>query len=137
VIVLEDLRCAGCSRIGISPSQSATLDSESSGGNSRACGIALDRDENASINLRHLGLKFLGGELPEGLREVTPVERTALAPGPTRGETSLVEAGSVQRAALAANYAEAGRKLSGAVDLGLPGPLTATPPRSRVQRGIL
>jgi putative transposase len=41
------------------------------------CGISLDRDENAAINLRTFGL----AELPEGLREVTPVERKALAPG--------------------------------------------------------
>jgi transposase len=40
-----------------------------------ACGLSLDRDENAAINLRKLGL----AQLPEGLREVTPVERKALA----------------------------------------------------------
>jgi putative transposase len=44
-----------------------------------ACGLSLNRDENAAINLRRLGLRALGGELPEGLREVTPVERKALA----------------------------------------------------------
>jgi putative transposase len=44
------------------------------------CGLSLDRDENAAINLRRFGLRALGGELPEGLREVTPVERKALAP---------------------------------------------------------
>jgi hypothetical protein len=42
-----------------------------------ACGISFDRDENAAINLRRLGLSAT--ELPEGLREVTPVERKALA----------------------------------------------------------
>jgi hypothetical protein len=36
----------------------------------------LARNENAAINLRKLAL----AELPEGLREVTPVERKALAP---------------------------------------------------------
>ena len=41
-----------------------------------ACGLSLHRDENAAINLRRLGL----GRLPEGLREVKPVERKALAP---------------------------------------------------------
>jgi putative transposase len=41
-----------------------------------ACGLSLDRDENAAINLRRAGL----GGLPEGLREVTPVERKALVP---------------------------------------------------------
>jgi putative transposase len=40
-----------------------------------ACGLSLDRDENAAVNLRRLGL----AQLPEGLREVTPVERKALA----------------------------------------------------------
>lgn len=45
------------------------------------CGLSLDRDENAAINLRAYGLKELGTvPLPEGLREVTPVERKALAP---------------------------------------------------------
>lgn len=39
-----------------------------------ACGLSLDRDENAAINLRSYGLKELGiVPLPEGLREVTPV----------------------------------------------------------------
>jgi putative transposase len=40
------------------------------------CGLVLDRDENAAINLRRLGL----AGLPEGLGDVTPVERKALAP---------------------------------------------------------
>jgi putative transposase len=39
------------------------------------CGLSLNRDENAAINLRRLGL----AQLPEGLGEVTPVERKALA----------------------------------------------------------
>jgi putative transposase len=39
-----------------------------------ACGLSLDRDENAALNLRLYGLKELGiVPLPEGLREVTPV----------------------------------------------------------------
>lgn len=39
-----------------------------------ACGLSLDRDENAAINLRAYGLRELGiVPLPEGLREVTPV----------------------------------------------------------------
>jgi len=41
-----------------------------------ACDLSMDRDENAAINLRRIGL----GGLPEGLREVTPVERRALTP---------------------------------------------------------
>jgi putative transposase len=44
-----------------------------------ACGLFVDRDENAAINLRKLAL----AQLPEGLREVTPVERKALALGST------------------------------------------------------
>jgi putative transposase len=43
------------------------------------CGLSLDRDENAAINLRRYGLRAVAGELPEGLREVTPAERKALA----------------------------------------------------------
>lgn len=46
-----------------------------------ACSFSLDRDENAAINLRRAGL----GGLPEGLREVTPVERKALAPAVLNG----------------------------------------------------
>lgn len=41
------------------------------------CGASLDRDENAAINLRRIGFRAL--DLPEGLREVTPVETKALA----------------------------------------------------------
>ena len=41
-----------------------------------ACGLVLNRDENAALNLRRLA------QLPEGLREVTPVERKALALAP-------------------------------------------------------
>jgi len=44
-----------------------------------ACGLSLGRDENAAINLRRYGLHALTSELPEGLREVTPVETKALA----------------------------------------------------------
>jgi putative transposase len=43
-----------------------------------ACDLSLDRDENAAINLRRLGL----AQLPEGLGEITPVERKALALAP-------------------------------------------------------
>jgi putative transposase len=39
------------------------------------CALVLDRDENAATNLPRLGL----AQLPEGLGEVTPVERKALA----------------------------------------------------------
>jgi putative transposase len=40
-----------------------------------ACGVSLDRDENAAINLRRVGL----GGPPVDSREVRPVERKALA----------------------------------------------------------
>jgi putative transposase len=40
-----------------------------------ACGVSLDRDENAALNLRRLAL----AGLPVDRREVTPVERKALA----------------------------------------------------------
>jgi putative transposase len=44
------------------------------------CGLRLDRDENAAVNLRRLGLS--AARLPVDRREVTPVERKALAPAP-------------------------------------------------------
>jgi putative transposase len=57
-----------------------------------ACGFSLDRDENAAINLRRLGL----AGLPADRREVTPVERKALTPG-----TSGVKPASVKQEATA------------------------------------
>jgi putative transposase len=51
------------------------------------CGASLDRDENAAINIRAYGLNQLGiVPLPEGLREVTPVERKALASAPVEAK---------------------------------------------------
>jgi putative transposase len=45
------------------------------------CGLSLDRDENAAINLRAYGLHQLGiVPLPEGLREVTPVGEEGSGP---------------------------------------------------------
>jgi putative transposase len=45
-----------------------------------ACGLSLDRDQNAAINLRAYGLRELGIDpLPVDHRKVTPVETTALA----------------------------------------------------------
>jgi putative transposase len=41
-----------------------------------ACGLSLDRDENAAVNLRRLALG--AADLPVDRREVTPVERKAL-----------------------------------------------------------
>jgi putative transposase len=47
------------------------------------CGLWLDRDENAALNLRAYGCNQLGIDpLPEGLREVTPVGEEGA--GPTR-----------------------------------------------------
>jgi len=43
-----------------------------------ACGRSLDRDENAAVNLRRLGL----AGLPVDRRDVTPVERKALTLAP-------------------------------------------------------
>jgi putative transposase len=40
------------------------------------CNLALDRDYNASINILKIGLNIFGIELPQELREVTPVEIT-------------------------------------------------------------
>jgi putative transposase len=42
------------------------------------CGLSLERDENAAVNLRRLGLAVL----PVDRREVTPVERKAVALAP-------------------------------------------------------
>jgi len=60
------------------------------------CGLLLDRDENAAINLRRLGLGELGiVPLPEGLREVTPVrEEGSGLERERKDETGLGEAGS-------------------------------------------
>lgn len=51
----------------------------------RACGLQLDRDENAARNLRSYGLSSLNRELgivplPEGLREATPVGEEGSGP---------------------------------------------------------
>jgi putative transposase len=49
-----------------------------------ACGLSLDRDENAAINLRRAGLGELGiVPLPEGLRDVTPDREEGAGPSTT------------------------------------------------------
>lgn len=49
-----------------------------------ACGLSLDRDENAALNLRTFVLKELGIVLlPEGLREVTPDREEGSGPSTT------------------------------------------------------
>src|SRR5947207_1127817 len=58
--------CSGCGTI------KDTLNLSERAYDGDACGIVLDRDENAAINLRRLGLT--AAELPEDLVEVTPVE---------------------------------------------------------------
>ena len=67
-----------------------------------ACGVSLDRDENAAINLRRLGL----AQLPEGLGEVTPVERNALAPAVLDG----VKPASVKQEATASGSSRPTRR---------------------------
>jgi putative transposase len=50
-----------------------------------ACGLSLDRDENAALNLRAYGCEQLGiVPLPEGLREVTPVGEEGSGSTPRR-----------------------------------------------------
>jgi putative transposase len=71
-----------------------------------ACGLSLDRDENAAVNLRRLGL----AQLPEGLREVTPAERKALASGSAEVKPASRKQEAFRLAALAAHHAEARRK---------------------------
>jgi putative transposase len=61
----------------------------------RACGLSLDRDENAALNLRTYGLHQLGiAPLPEGLREVTPVgeEGAGLSPSEVKPASLKQEA---------------------------------------------
>jgi transposase len=55
------------------------------------CGLVIDRDLNAAINLRNYGLKQLRAVSPE----VTPVDRGALVYSSSIGinETALGEAG--------------------------------------------
>ena len=58
-----------------------------------ACGLDIDRDLNAAINIRNGGLRKLREELGEGIPEVTPVEIGALPDW----ATPVVEAGSPLR----------------------------------------
>jgi putative transposase len=77
--------CSGCGVI------KDTLSLSEPQYNCEVCGLTLDRDENAAINLRRLGL----AQLPVDRREVTPAERKALASAFAAGaKTSLVESGS-------------------------------------------
>jgi len=65
------------------------------------CGLSLDRDENAAINLRRFGLHELGIDpLPEGLREVTPVgeEGSGLPLMPQAKPASMKQEATARRA---------------------------------------
>jgi Putative transposase DNA-binding domain len=76
--------CSGCGQV------KDTLSLSERVYNCDACGLVLNRDENAAINLRKLVL----AQLPEGLGEVTPVEREGAGLGFGRDETALAETGS-------------------------------------------
>jgi transposase len=69
-----------------------------------ACGLSLDRDENAAINLRAYGLRQLGiAPLPVDHREVTPVETKALTSAvhdeakPTSVKQEATASGDIRR----------------------------------------
>ncbi len=75
-----------------------------------ACGLVIDRDENAAINLRRHGLSQLAGELgivplPEGLREVTPDREV----GAGRSATAVKPASMKQEATARRNRGETRR----------------------------
>jgi transposase len=86
-----------------------------------ACGLSLDRDENAAINLRAYGLHQLGiVPLPEGLREVTPVgEDGSGSTQRRRGKpASLKQEASGGRPTGRANTQRREEKLAGVVTSG-------------------
>jgi putative transposase len=72
--------CSGCATIKNTLSLGErTYDCE-------VCGLSLDRDENAAVNLRRLA-----EQLPVDRREVTPVERKALALAPASAKPTSVK----------------------------------------------
>jgi putative transposase len=77
------------------------------------CGLVLDRDENAAINLRRLGL----AQLPVDRREVTPAERKALASAFVAGvkPASLNQETSGSRPVGRPNTSRREERLAGAV----------------------
>ena len=77
------------------------------------CGVSIDRDENAAINLRRLGLS--AAELPVDRREVTPAERKALAPTVTveAKPASLNQEASERRAPTRLNTQKRAETLAG------------------------
>jgi len=76
------------------------------------CGLAQDRDENAAINLRRLGLS--AAELPVDRREVTPAERKALASALAGAKpASLKQEASGRRASARPNTQSRAKTLAG------------------------
>lgn len=84
--------------------------------NCDVCGLVLDRDENAAINLRRLGL----AQLPVDRREVTPAERKALASALVAGvkPASLNQEASGSRPVGRPNTSRREERLAGAVTSG-------------------
>jgi putative transposase len=86
-----------------------------------ACGLSLDRDENAALNLRAYGLHQLGiVPLPEGLREVTPVGEKGSGSTPRRRvkPASLKQEASEGRPTGLPNTQRREERLAGAVTSG-------------------
>jgi len=87
-----------------------------------ACGLSLDRDENAALNLRAYGCKRLGiVPLPEGLREVTPVGEGGSGSTPRRRvkPASSKQEASVTRHAPRRNTQRRAETLAGAATNGI------------------
>jgi putative transposase len=87
-----------------------------------ACGLSLDRDENAALNLHAYGCKQLGiVPLPEGLREVTPVgEESAGSTLPRRAKpASLKQEASVSRRGSRRNTQRRAETLASSVSNGM------------------
>jgi putative transposase len=79
-----------------------------------ACGLSLDRDENAAINIRRAGLGELGIDpLPEGLREVTPGREE----GAGRSTTAAKPASMKQEATAHRNRGETRRSTKQLVEV--------------------
>lgn len=78
-----------------------------------ACGLSLDRDENAALNLHRLA----AGKLPVDRREVTPVERKALALALVAGAkpASLNQEASGGRISARRNMRRRDERLAGSV----------------------
>jgi putative transposase len=99
--------CSGCGTI------KDTLSLNEREYDCEVCGLALDRDENAAINLRRLGL----AQLPVDRRKDTPVERKALAPALVAGvkPASLNQEASRRRSTERPTTSRRDERLAGAV----------------------